>query len=141
MNNKNMKKAVADQIILWIVLFTVFVSFLFFIIDYSNAIKVKDNTDAIADYIARMAALDKPEDDIVIGVNQIKDDYISNVTTIDLVCNVNTAISNHQVIVNVYATLVNNFLPVQNNNVHSKTVVFNDSGEFQKECSLTLSFN
>ncbi len=84
MNNKNMKKAVADQIILWIVLFTVFVSFLFFIIDYSNAIKVKDNTDAIADYIARMAALDKPEDDIVIGVNQIKDDYISNVTTIDL---------------------------------------------------------
>ena len=141
MNNKNMKKAVADQIILWIVLFTVFVSFLFFIIDYSNAIKVKDNTDAIADYIARMAALDKPEDDIVIGVNQIKDDYISNVITIDLVCNVNTAISNHQVIVNVYATLVNNFLPVQNNNVHSKTVVFNDSGEFQKECSLTLSFN
>lgn len=141
MNNKNMKKAIADQIILWIVLFTVFVSFLFFIIDYSNAIKVKDNTDAIADYIARMAALDKPEDDIVIGVNQIKDDYISNVTAIDLVCNVNTAISNHQVIVNVYATLVNNFLPVQNNNVHSKTVVFNDSGEFQKECSLTLSFN
>ncbi len=141
MNNTNMKKAVADQIILWIVLFTIFVSFLFFIIDYSNAIKVKDNTDAIGDYIAGMAALDKPEDDIVTGVNQIKDDYIANVTTIDLVCNVNTAISNHQVIVNVYATLVNNFLPVQNNNVHSKTVVFNDSGEFQKECSLTLSFN
>ena len=32
MNNTNMKKAVIDQIILWIVLFTIFVSFLFFII-------------------------------------------------------------------------------------------------------------
>ncbi len=141
MNNTNMKKAVIDQIILWIVLFTIFVSFLFFIIDYSNAVKVKDNANAIADYIGRMTALDKDKDDIVTGINQIKDDYISNVTASNLVCNVNTAITNHQVIVNIYATIVNSFLPVTQNNVHSKTVVFNESSEFQKECSLTLSFN
>ncbi len=141
MNNTNMKKAVIDQIILWIVLFTIFVSFLFFIIDYSNAVKVKDNADAIADYIGRMTALNKNTDDIVTGINQIKDDYISNVTASNLVCNVNTAITNHQVVVNVYATIVNSFLPVTPNNVHSKTVVFNESSEFQEECSLTLSFN
>jgi Flp pilus assembly protein TadG len=141
MNNSNMKKAVVDQIILWIVLFTIFVGFLFFIIDYSNAIKVKDNTDAIADYVGRMVALDKNETDIITGVNEIKDDYFANIDISNLICNVDTTISNHQVIVNVYTSLVNSFLPITQNNVHSKTVVFNESSEFQKECTLTLSFN
>lgn len=141
MKNKNFKKAVIDQVILWIVLFIVFVGFLFFIIDYSNAIKVKDNTDALADYIARMVALNKPEDDIITGANNIKDDYVATIVAANLVCVENNALSNHQAIVNVYATLTNNFLPVANNNVHSRKVVFNENSEFQKECTLTLSFN
>jgi len=141
MNKSNLKKAVVDQIILWIMLFIVFVGFLFFIIDYSNAIKVKDNSDALADYVARMVALNKTEGDIIAGANTIKEDYIAEITADNLNCAENNAISNHQVIVNVFATLNNNFLPVGNNNVHSRTVVFNESSEFQKECSLTLSFN
>ncbi|MDD2886639.1 MAG: hypothetical protein PHY66_02465 [Aliarcobacter sp.] len=141
MNNSNMKKAVIDQIILWIVLFTIFVSFLFFIIDYSNAVKVKDNTDAIADYIGRMVALDKNEADIITGVNGVKDDYFTPAQVADLVCTTDSAISNHQVIINVYTTIVNSFLPVVQNNIHSKTVVFNESSESQRECSITLSFN
>lgn len=141
MSNTNMKKAVVDQIILWIVLFTIFVSFLFFIIDYSNAVKVKDNTDAIADYIGRMVALDKNEADIITGINEVKDDYFTPTQVADLVCNTDNTVSNHQVVVNVYTTIINSFLPVTQNNVHSKTVVFNESSESQKECSLTLSFN
>ncbi len=141
MNNTNMKKAVIDQIILWIVLFTIFVSFLFFIIDYSNAIKVKDNTDAIADYIGRMVALDKNDADIITGVNGVKDDYFAPMQIGDLVCNTDSAVANHQVIINVYTTIVNSFLPVVENNIHSKTVVFNESSESQRECSITLSFN
>lgn len=141
MNNSNMKKAVIDQIILWIVLFTIFVSFLFFIIDYSNAVKVKDNTDAIADYIGRMVALDKNDTDIITGVNGVKDDYFVPAQVADLVCTTDSAISNHQVIINVYTTIVNSFLPVVQNNIHSKTVVFNESSESQRECSITLSFN
>ncbi|MDZ7818424.1 MAG: hypothetical protein U5K55_07335 [Aliarcobacter sp.] len=141
MNNINMKKAVIDQIILWIVMFTIFVSFLFFIIDYSNTVKTQDNTSAIADYIARMNALDKDEADIIIGINEIKNSYFAEVTNADLNCTTNTAISNHQVIVNVYATIINNFLSAIENNIHSKAVVFNESSEFQKECNLTLSFN
>jgi Flp pilus assembly protein TadG len=136
-----MKKAIIDQIILWIILFIAFVTFLFFIIDYSNALKVKDNTDAIGDYIARMIALDKPESDIVSGANVVKDDYFATILENELSCSSDTTISNHQVIVNIYTTLKNGFLPIGNNNVHSKTVVFNESSEFQKECSLTLSFN
>ena len=141
MNNPNMKKAVIDQIILWIVLFVIFVGFLFFVIDYSNAIKVKDNSDAIADYVARMVALNKTDADIVTGANKIKDSYFATIQDGDLVCTSDTSIANHQVIMNVYTTLVNDFLPVGNNNIHAKTIVFNESSEFQKECSLTLFFN
>lgn len=139
--NKNMKKAVVDQIILWIVLFTIFVSFLFFVIEYSNAIKVKDSTDAVADYIARMVALDKPTTDIVAGANKVKDDYFATIQDGDLTCITDNSQSNYQVVMNVFTTLNNGFLSLGGQNVHSKTVVFNESSEFQKECSLTLTFN
>ena len=139
--NKNMKKALIDQIMLWIVLFTIFLGFLFFIIDYSNVMKVKDNTDAIADYIGRMVALNKNEADIIEGINKVKDDYFAPVDATNLLCNVNNSISNYQVIVNVKTTLANSFLPIVENNIHSKTVVFNENNEFEKECFLTLSFN
>ena len=136
------KNAFVDQIILWIVLFTVFVGLLFFTIDYSNAIKVKDNADAIADYTARMVALEKSDTLIVEGINSnIKDDYFQDITEGSIICNEDTTLSNHQVIVNVYTTLVNGFLPIGNNNVHARTVVFNERSEFKKECSITLLFN
>ena len=136
------KNAFVDQIILWIVLFTIFVGLLFFIIDYSNAIKVKDNTDAIADYTARMVALEKSDTLIVEGINtNIKDDYFADISESSIVCTEDATVSNHQVIVNIYTTLVNGFLPVSTNNIHSRTVVFNERSEFKKECSITLLFN
>lgn len=136
------KSAFVDQIILWIVLFTIFVGLLFFIIDYSNAVKVKDNTDAVADYTARMVSLEKSDALIVEGINtNIKDDYFQTISESSIICTEDTAVSNHQVIVNVYTTLVNGFLPISNNNVHSRTVVFNERSEFKKECSITLLFN
>lgn len=137
----NMKNAVVDQIILWIMLFIIFVGFLFFVIDYANAVKVKDNTDAIADYTARMVALNKDSSEIISGANTIKDDYFTTISQSDLVCIEDETLSNHQVIINVYTTLTNSFLPVGNSNVHSKTVVFNESSQTEIECTLTLSFN
>ena len=139
--NTNLKDAVVEQIILWIVIFISFVSLLFFIIDYSNVVKIKENADSISDYAAKMIALSKDEQDIISGINKIKGDYVADVISGDLICIEDTSIANHQVIVNVYATVNNGFLPVSSNNIHSKTVVFNESSEFEKECSLTLSFN
>jgi Flp pilus assembly protein TadG len=138
---KNLKHAFVEQIILWIMLFIAFVGFLFFTIDYANALKVKDNSDAIGDYVARMISLDKPHEEIIQGVNNIKEDYVTPLTVDSLSCTTDNAVSNHQVIVNVYANLVNNFLPVGNDNVHSKTVVFNEQSEFEQTCTLNLSFN
>lgn len=134
----NYKKAVVDQIILWIVLFIAFVGFLFFVIEYANAVKVKDNTDAIADYTARMVALGRSEDDIATGINEnIKDDYFNDVSGGGIVCVEDTTTSNYQVVVNIKTTLTNDFLT--SSNVHSRTVVFNEVSEFKKECDLTLT--
>lgn len=135
-----MKKAVIDQILLWIVLFTIFVSFLFFVIEYSNAIKVKDNADAISDYMARMVSLNMSNDEIATGINNIKEDYFNDISSDNIICNIDVNESNYQVITNVYATLVNGFLTVSNNNIHSKTVVFNEKNENEIECTLTLTF-
>lgn len=137
---KHMKKAVIDQILLWIVLFISFVGFLFFTIEYSNAIKVKDNSDAIAEYTAKMVSLGNSNADIVSGLNNIKDDYFKNILEDDLVCNEDLFTSNHQVIINIYSTLDNGFLSLGNNNIHAKTVIFNEISEYKKECSLTLGF-
>lgn len=137
-NHTSMKNAVVDQIVLWIVLFIIFISFLFFVIEYSNAIKVKDNTDAIADYTARMVALGKTEADIATSINDnIKDDYFNNVAGSGIVCVEDTTTSNYQVIVNIKTTMTNDFLTTSN--VHSRTVVFNEISEFKKECDLTLT--
>lgn len=139
-NYTNMKKAVIDQIILWIVLFIIFVGFLFFVIEYSNAVKVKDNVDAVADYTARMVALGETETTIATGINaNIKDDYFANVVAADIVCTEDTATSNYQVVVEVKTTYSNDF--IADTNVLSKTVVFNEQSEFKNECKLTLKIN
>ena len=76
------------------------------------------------------------------GINtNIKDDYFQDISESSIVCVEDTSVSNHQVIVNIYTTLVNGFLPVSTNNVHARTVVFNERSEFKKECSITLLFN
>ena len=135
------KKAYVEQVLLWMVIFISFVGILFFVIDYSNVAKVKENTDSISDYTAKMIALSKGEIDIVDGINKIKGDYVVMITESDLICTEDSTTLNHQVIVNIYATVNNRFLPESNNNIHSRTVVFNESSEIEKECSLTLSFN
>lgn len=138
---KNFKDAVVEQIILWIVIFTSFVTFLFFVIDYANALKVNENAEAISAYAARMVALNEEDADIIAGINNIKGDYVAALQAGDITCNEDASVENRQVIMNVYATLTNDFLPTKSNNIHSKIVVFNEASAFEKECSLTLDLN
>ena len=140
-NKPNFKDAVVEQIILWIVIFISFVSILFFIIDYSNALKVSENADSIANYTARMVALEETESDIADGINRIKGDYVQTVSASSISCTEDTSDSSRQVIVNIYGTLPNNIILTGSNNINSKAVVYNESSEYKKECSLTLSFN
>ncbi len=140
-NKPNLKDAVVEQIILWIVIFISFVSILFFIIDYSNALKASENADSIANYTARMVALNESESDIADGINRIKGDYVQAVTTAGISCTEDTTDASRQVIVNVSGTLPNNIILTGSNNINSKAVVYNESSEYKKECSIALSFN
>ncbi len=135
--NKKIYKGAIDQIMLWMVLFSIFVGFLFFIIDYSTAIRMKDNCDTIADYGARMTALGKDTTVISDGINNLKLDYFPNVGSGSIVCTTDSGVENYQVIFNVYATYNSNFL--QNSSIHAKRVVFNEINKFQITCNLTLN--
>lgn len=139
MKTNNMKQAAIDQILLWLVLFTIFVSFLFFVIDYSLAIRIKDNADSLADYGARMVALGRTDAEVVAGMNNIKLGSFNTILDADLTCT-QGATSNYQVQFNVYTTYVSDFFGSDANNVHGKTVVFNEVSDLEKDCSVTLTF-
>ena len=163
MNNTNMKKAAIDQIIVWIVLFTLFVGFLFFIIEYATAMKVKDDTDAVADFMARKVSLNNTDVDgdgildnldldasgngytdlLATKLNAIKNSYFKDIDgDNDISCTKksisDTDADNYQVIANVKTTLSNGFMPTGLDNVHSRVVVFNEDDKYEVECTLTL---
>ena len=60
------KKAVIDQMLLWIVLFVAFVTIFLLVIDYYMVLKTKDRADSIVNYGVRMKALGRDDVDIVI---------------------------------------------------------------------------
>lgn len=136
-----MKKAVVDQILLWLTLFVAFVSFLFFIIDYSLSIRVKENADSLSSYGARMVALGKSAEEVATGLNNIKLGAVSNITAADIVCVDDAAIDNYQVHFNVIGTYTSQFLNTGENNINSIAVVFNEISDVQRTCTLNLTIN
>lgn len=134
-----MKKGAIDQILLWLTLFTIFASFLFFIIDYSIAIRIKDNADALSDYAARMVALGKSNDEIATGLNTVKLGSMTDIIADDIVC-IDDITVNHQVQFTVLATFSSKFFGSDANNVQSKAVVFNEVGDTERACTLNITF-
>ena len=140
MMKTNMKQAIIDQILLWIVMITFFATFLFFVINYSTALRIKDNIDALADYGARMIALGRTDAEVVAGMNNIKLNSMATIQEADLNC-VEAATSNYQVQMIVQTTFDSTFLEATPNNVLGKTVVFNEISELEKTCTITVSMN
>lgn len=137
----NMKDAVIEQIMLWLVLVSIFVTFLFFVIEYSTVLRIKDNADALADYGARMVALGKTEAETATGLNNIKLSSMATITDVSITCTEDAATSNYQVQFSVNATFTGTFYGDAANNIRSKSVVFNESSDLEKSCTLALTFN
>ncbi len=134
------KAAYVENIILWIVLFVGFVTLFFFIVEYSVTVKVIDKTDSLSDYGARAISLGNSESDVVNGLNQIKGDSFNTITIDNLTCSENVGVENYQVIFNTYTTYANNFLVGQGeNNIHAKSVVFNETSSTEKVCNLYIT--
>lgn len=84
-----MKKAAIENILIWMVLFTSFATFFFFIINYATILRVQDNMIAISDYGANYVAANGIGDNISTDLNRIKVDGINTISSADtgVICN------------------------------------------------------
>lgn len=147
----NMVSAYIEQILMWLVIFVGFVTFLFLVIDYSNVMRIKGNLDLMTEYGARMVSLGRTEEQIADKLNTMKSVYFRNIVTGDVVCELPTlsdpATYQATFYVNGMYTSTKVLDPV--NSIPVKRVVFNDSHSnetlngtddkgYERECTLTL---
>lgn len=136
--NKRMVPAVIEQIILWIVLFISFVSFLFMVIDYGNIMRVKGNIDLMAEYGARMFALGKTTDEVAASLNNIKINYFAPIDGDTIECT-QTENGNYQILFTVSGGYDEVKVLEKKDDIISKKVVFNERNSNEIDCSLTLT--
>ncbi len=136
----NMKPAVVDQILLWLVLLVGFVTLLFITIDYSSVMRLKNNNDTLAQQGARMIALGKTNDEVAESLNNIKNIYYSDVSGEDITC-VEVTATSYQVIFNVVSTYTDARILTISDSIFSKVAVFNESDSNEITCTLTMTNN
>lgn len=135
-----MKKAFVDQIVLWITGFIFFVILLFMTIEYAQALRIKENLDAISNYGARMVALGKTNEEMAIGLNKVRLGIFDEIQPSDIIC-ISSESQTYQAIFVAKTTYVNDFLEDKENNVNSKTIFFNESSSNEINCELRLEPN
>ena len=132
-----MRNAVIDQIMLWIVLFVAFITMFFLVIDYYMVMKTKDRCDALANYGVRMKALGRSVEQVVEGLNKIKNSYFQTITTDDIECSEDVTQTDYQTIFKVETTFKNMFLSNEEK-IKSKTSAFNEVNHSHIDCNVTL---
>ena len=136
----NMVSAYIDQILMWIVIFIGFAGLLFFVIDYSNIMRIKGNIDLMTEYAARMVATNKDEVEIAAKLNDIKSPYFADIAAVDINCDPPIADDSYQIIFNITGLYTDTKVMNPQNNIPGRRVVFNDNGTSNKiECSLILN--
>jgi len=135
LDKKHYKKAIIDQIMLWLVIFVSFVILFFFLVDYYVVIKAKDNCDIMANYGVRMKALGRDDSNITAGLNNLKLKYFEDIQEDDLQCSDNDD-GNYTVKFNIYADI--NTTTFTNKTVHSYAAAFNEASSSSIDCNLTL---
>ena len=131
-----MRKAVIDQMLLWIVMFIGFVTLLFVVIDYYSVIKAKDKSDALSNYGARMKALGKTDSEIVDGLNALKGSYFATIDEANLTCT-ELVTEKYQVVFTTNITFSNRFL-ADGEKIYSISSAFNEVGAKDQNCTLNL---
>lgn len=136
-----MKKAVIDQILLWLILFISFVTLLFMILDYSAIVRLKGNTDILAQYGSRMVSLGNTDAEVADKLNAIKISYFNTIAASDIVCTTSTATTanEYQVVFNVTSTYNEAKVLKFNNTIYSNVATFNEQSSEYISCSLALT--
>ncbi len=136
----NMKKGAIENIFVWIVLFAMFASIFFFVINYTVIIRAKDTMDAIADFGSNYVAVNGIGDNLTDRMNEIKSKNFSTISAdTNTICNT-TNNNEYKIIFNVTAT--NSNLYFYNGKLFSKRVVFNQDGTGDTiTCDLSVTIN
>lgn len=142
MESTSKKKAVVDQILLWMTLIVGFVTLFFMVIDYAAIARVKANTDLLAQYGVRMIALGRDDADIASSMNNMKVDYFADIAGTDIVCSetvATTGVNEYQVVLTVTATYTNTRVITYNDTIQSKIAAFNETNSNFINCTLALT--
>lgn len=135
-NNNLNKNAFIENILLWFIMIVSFIGILFLVLEYSKILRINHTLSMMSDYGARMRTKGKDDATIIAGLNNLKLKSISTINTQDFICSTNFSINNNQLIFNVTfqfnSTLFNQM-------VRQRTIIFNESGNFQTECEVTLT--
>ncbi len=131
-----MKRAIIDQIMLWIVIFVAFVIMFFMVIDYYMVMKTKERTDALANYSVRMKALGRDDANITEGLNRLKSSYFDTVVEDDLTCN-DLGTESYKVVMKTNIFINNHFIS-ENKKIYSYASAFNEYSSLDINCSLNL---
>ncbi len=133
-----MRKAIIDQIMLWIVTFVSFVTLFFIVIDYYIVLKVKDRSAAIANYGVRMKALGREESIIVEALNNVKSDYFSTIYEDNITCEaLDTEL--YQVIFTTNISIKDNVFLSNDEKIYAVATAFNEENATDQNCTLNLS--
>lgn len=143
--NKKMKPAYIENVIIWMVMLIGFATFFFFVIDYATIVRVKDNMDALSDYGARTVAVSGTDsttlDNLVTRFNAMTVSGMANIASGDLVCNsVTDTPPRYQVIFNTQ-TAAGNTVEFYNQQMVSTRAVFNEVDSQTVTCTLTVTYN
>lgn len=138
--HENMKPAAIDLIFVWIVLFAMFVSIFFFIINYASIIRTKDTIDALADYGANYIGTNGVGDDLSATMNSIATKSFANINAdTSVICS--APVSNNTFQVTFIVTSTNNSFYFYNGQLSSRRVVFNQQDSTGITCNLSVTLN
>lgn len=151
--DKRMKPAYIEQMLMWMTIFVSFVWLFFFVLHYATAVKLNENMDAMSNYAAKYVSLLTTQTNLEItndatlisGLNNMKLKLIGDISAGEINCVVATSSpenENSQSIFIIQGTYNKGFLKNRGeNNMVSKSVVYNQSNSAQITCTLTVTIN
>lgn len=129
------RPAFIEQMLMWIMIFISLIGIFFFIIDYSNILRVKETVDTITNYGVRMKAIGRTEEQLVEGMNRLNKIF-QPIQLADINCYY-MGTTEHQVVFEVTTDFTNKVM-TDGKQIKSYSTAFNEVTEDDVTCQLTL---
>ena len=147
-NQKNMKKAYIDQILMMMVVFIGFYWSFMFVTQYAAVLRTHESMDDMSKYGARFVSNYSPQDavsadqNLADGLNNLNIPKIPDVAVSDIACVIATsgpALTNSQSVFITQGTYTTGYF--KGKALESKVVVYNQRAQAQITCTLSVTIN